>query len=558
MLQDIRDSIRQHPKTWFYTSWLLLNLFQSYGTELLDDEAYYWVFSRYPDWGYFDHPPMIAILIRAGYAFFPNELGVRLFMALMNTATLFLIQQMLLKNQQKLFYTIAFSMGVLQIGGILAVPDIPLTFFTALFFWQYRRFLAVASVVNALLLGLIMALMLYSKYHGVLIIFFTFLSNPKLFLQWKAWVAAVVGALLFSPHLWWQYTHDFPSVMYHLKERNAPEYSFAFSLDYLTGQILLAGPLIGWLLLYAAGQFRSKDLFARALQFSLWGIYGFFLVSTLKGRVEANWTVPALVPLLIISHAWLTDSAKHARWVYKLMPPALALVILVRLYMITDIEPLTSVFKDEMHGNPSWATTIKEKAGGLPVVFLNSYQRPSKYWFYTGDTSFGLNTTRYRRNNYNFWPIEKEWQGKTAYTVDRLLERLPDATPIETRKGLTYGKAIPTFQSNSWLRFQAISDDLSITDGKLSPFNFTVFPTSSADSLLTGTRPLEVVLDVFGKDSMIARLPLRFTNKEGNWYGSSNDSLSLAPGFYRAKIGVGTVLPLLYSQNSASVKLRVR
>ena len=104
-------------------------MLQSYGTELLDDEAYYWVFSRYPDWGYFDHPPMIAILIRAGYALFPNELGVRLFMALMNTATLFLIQQMLLKNQQKLFYTIAFSMGVLQIGGILAVPDIPLNFF---------------------------------------------------------------------------------------------------------------------------------------------------------------------------------------------------------------------------------------------------------------------------------------------------------------------------------------------------------------------------------------------------------------------------------------------
>ena len=61
----------------------------------------------------------------------------------------------------------AASMAVLQIGGVLAVPDIPLTFFTALFFWQYKQFLEKNSVASALLLGLVMALMLYSKYHGM-------------------------------------------------------------------------------------------------------------------------------------------------------------------------------------------------------------------------------------------------------------------------------------------------------------------------------------------------------------------------------------------------------
>ena len=29
------------------------------------DEAYYWLWSLHPAWGYFDHPPMIAWLIRA-------------------------------------------------------------------------------------------------------------------------------------------------------------------------------------------------------------------------------------------------------------------------------------------------------------------------------------------------------------------------------------------------------------------------------------------------------------------------------------------------------------
>ena len=35
-------------------------------TGLHPDEAYYFQFSQTLDWGYFDHPPMIALLIRAG------------------------------------------------------------------------------------------------------------------------------------------------------------------------------------------------------------------------------------------------------------------------------------------------------------------------------------------------------------------------------------------------------------------------------------------------------------------------------------------------------------
>ena len=73
-MSTLLRSIRQHPSTWFYCCWLLVNLVQAAGTELLHDEAYYWVYSHYPDWGYFDHPPMIALLIKAGYAIFPNEL----------------------------------------------------------------------------------------------------------------------------------------------------------------------------------------------------------------------------------------------------------------------------------------------------------------------------------------------------------------------------------------------------------------------------------------------------------------------------------------------------
>lgn len=569
MLSTLRRLIRNYPDASFFSGWLLLNLIQAFGTELLDDEAYYWVYSRFPDWGYFDHPPMIAILIKAGYALFSNELGVRLFMALMNTATLWLIRKMLLADNDRLFYAIALSMGVLQIGGILAVPDIPLTFFTALFFWQYRRFLQQTTWLQGLLLGTVMALMLYSKYHGVLIILFTLLSNRKLALQWQAWLAAIFGMLLFSPHLWWQYTHDFPSVMYHLKERNAPAYRFSFTLEYLGGQILLAGPLIGWLLLYAAGKFRSSDPFSRALKFSMIGFYGFFLLSTLKGRVEANWTVPALVPLMILAHAWLNESTRHARWVYRLMIPALVAVFLVRLYMLSDIPSLTARFRDEMHNNKSWAAAIKEKSGGLPVVFMSSYQRPSKYWFYSGDTSFVINNTGYRRNNYNFWPMEQNWQGRKVYLVDYLLDTLPGSQPIETTKGKTAGIVIDKLESYSWVQLKPVGEKLAIHNGQLTPFELEI-PESFARQTLAGRRGLEgeatssvadpgphLVLDMYEGKKYLQTLKLRVEPSGLNWKASGLNTVSVADGLYVGKLGISHIAPGQFSQNSSSLMLEI-
>src|SRR5215831_20540983 len=80
----------------FYLCWVTLGLIQSRFTELLDDEAYYWVYSKFLDWGYFDHPPMVALLIKIGYSLFHSELGVRLLIALLSTLTLWLIEKLLI------------------------------------------------------------------------------------------------------------------------------------------------------------------------------------------------------------------------------------------------------------------------------------------------------------------------------------------------------------------------------------------------------------------------------------------------------------------------------
>lgn len=407
--------LKNHRLLLFYAGWCLINIIQATGTELIDDEAYYWLYSRFLDWGYFDHPPMVAALIKAGYAIFHNGLGVRILMVLLNTATIFIIQQLTYKKDDRLFYAIATSVAVAQIGGMLAAPDIPLLFFTALFFWQYQRFVQKMNFINALFLGICMACMLYSKYHGVLIIGFTLLSNIKLFTRPYAYLSGAICLLLFAPHLYWQYTHDFPSLQYHLFERNASYYRFSFTTEYILGQIVFAGPVMGWFLLWTAFRYRPATIAERAMVYSLVGVYAVFLISTYKGRVEANWTVAAFIPLMALSHRYLIQHYQLQKWLYRSLPVTLLLILIARLYLMSWFPSVSWIHRNEWHGNKVWTGNLHQKAGSLPVVFVDTYQQASKYWFYTGTPAFSLNSAYYRRNNFNMWPIEDSLIGKAVY-----------------------------------------------------------------------------------------------------------------------------------------------
>lgn len=437
--------LQKNHRLFFYGILLLLGIIQSASTELQDDEAYYWVYSHYPAWGYFDHPPITAILIKAGYAIFPNELGVRLFPLLLNIFTLVLIEKLTTRKNPVIFYSIALSIAIMQVVGFLAIPDIPLLFFTALFFLWYRRFLNRQTLSNALLLGLVTTLLMYSKYHGILIVLFTILSNPVLLRKNKAWIAGLFALFLFLPHLWWQYQHNWVSVRYHLFESNSSAYKPSYTLDYLWAQVLLSGPVAGLLLLPAAFLYKTKDKTEKAMRYVMAGIYIFFLLSTFRGKVEANWTLPAFICFFVLSHQWLIENIKYQRWLRAIAVFTTVIVIICRIGMISDILPL-KVVKERYHMWKEWPQEMKEKIKGTPVVFNSSYQRASKFWFYSGQMTYSLNLYKERKNNYNYWPVEDSILGKPVFVLDKYdLWRFTDS--IKTPMGYIGFKYDPSFAS---------------------------------------------------------------------------------------------------------------
>jgi hypothetical protein len=410
-----------NPFTLFLTGWCILNLFQARLTPLNNDEAYYWMYSKDLAWGYFDHPPMIALMIKVGYFFIHNELGVRIVVVLTQLVTLWVMW--LLTNQSEknnknstlIFFALVVLLPVFNIYGFFATPDSPLILFTAVFLLTYKHFLEDESWENTILMGVSIAALMYSKYHSGILIILVILSNPGLLKRYKFYIASLLAFLLFFPHLYWQYSNDFPSFRYHLIDR-VSHFNPAHVPEYLAGQYFFHNPLIFTVLIWIMITVRTKDLFNRALYFIITGFFIFFFVSSFRYRVEPQWLALACVPMVIILFnnmnfkPWFKN---YLKWITIFIFPAL---LFSRIASAIDFLPL-SILKTEFHNKKQWVKDINKLAEDRPVVFTNSYQRAAVYTFYSGKFAYTLDNLNYRKTQYDIWNFEEFVHGKEVLYV---------------------------------------------------------------------------------------------------------------------------------------------
>ncbi len=400
----------------FLVIWLALNAWQAAFTNLDPDEAYYWMYSRQLDWGYFDHPPGIAVFIKLGYALIPNTLGVRLGAILLQVGSFYgawlLLGKPTARRQVWLLIALLVSMPMLQAYGFIAVPDAPLMFFTVLFLLFYQRFLTNENWANTLLLGVCMAALLYSKYHGILLIFFTLLSNLKLLLKPKFYIASIFGALLFFPHLYWQYAHDFPSFRYHLSGRDDP-YELKHTITYILNQFVIFNPFLFPMVIMAMIRKPVQDLLERALYFIIFGFWAFFFYTTFKGHVEPQWTIILSFAFIILLWRYAIENEYFIKWIFRFAVLTMFLFVGVRLALIRG-----NLFqiKSNFH-RTDWLYELQEEAQGLPVVFRNSYRDPSEYRFYTGQQGYTFTDVDYRKNQFDIWDWEKALHNQRVVMV---------------------------------------------------------------------------------------------------------------------------------------------
>ncbi|MGI9530202.1 ArnT family glycosyltransferase [Lutimonas sp.] len=498
--------ILKDPKYQFISILLLffvVNVLQSHFTNLFEDEAYYYVWSKDLAFGYFDHPPMVALWAAIGNSLLPGELGLRLLSTLSFSATLWLVWLMIDGKEKwkhvMLFFTVIVSMVFWQVFGFIMTPDTPLLFFSALFLLSYKRFLKKETPLHIFLLAFSMAAMLYSKYHGILLIGFIVLSNLKLLKNPRFWMASITGFLLFLPHLYWQYENGFPSFLYHLKERNRKPYAIYKTAIHLVNMIAVVG--ITFPLIYKAFyKQNTQNEFQRGLKFVVYGFFFFFLLTTLKSEPQAQWLILIIIPLTLITFPYFIRNEKARGWLKLIAGIQLLIIIVIRLFFAI---PAISPIELEPHVSDQWIDELKKNTEGKPVIFINSYRNASLYNFYTGIKTHSYSVLEGRKSQYNLVDFEAKMQGENVFTASRIFNNQPR---LATKYSTDFvGTAIDDYQTFEKVQCIIQLDEIHLTEGR-NNFEFSFINTYDKNIIFENVRFYGVFQA--DKNRVLAKTPL--------------------------------------------------
>jgi hypothetical protein len=524
---SISNSQQSEKPIWYFLlCWTILNIIQAYTLELHADEAYYWMYSRYLDWGYFDHPPMVALFIHIGDSLAHNELCMRLITILTSSLSIYMLWRILKRYAVNVWAFILVVSGTLifHIYGFTTTPDAPLFFFAVLFYYFYQQYIDEDSWLLALILGVVIACMLYSKYHAVLLVAFTVISNIKLLKRPSFWAIAVIAVVLYIPHILWQVQHGYPSINYHLYERAVKIYNPENSYLYIPGQLLMAGPMVGWFLFYAAFTTKIKDAFIRCLMVNGIGIFAFFFFTTFRGEAQPHWTLIAFAPLIMLALIRFNQWGSIPKWFNTVAIINITLIVALRLGMVFGLPIVTHIGQiKSYYGFKDWALAVKQKAGDSYVIMDNGFQNPAKYNYYTNSLKcFSYDSRYYRRTQFDIWPMEEQMQHQRAYhLLDITNSQVSDT--INVKAGKWYAAWVNDVRTYQKIQITAPYAALKLRAGEKRDIDLTILnPYPYAVNFSNKGAQNEVLLGVvfFRNDGLIS------SKKSGDDF----NNISLKPG----------------------------
>jgi hypothetical protein len=498
------EKLKQHklllPVSIFILS--ILNIIQGNYTELLPDEAYYWVYSQYMNWGFFDHPPLVAVWVTISDFLFTDELGVRFFSSISFSLMMYLVWSTIdhpSKNKYYwLFLLLFLSTALLNVYGFITTPDTPLLLFFALFLWAYKLYLTKSSALIYCILSISIAGMMYSKYQGILVIFFIFLSNWKLIKDYKIWLVCLGALILYVPHIYWQYVNDFPSIRYHLYERaSVATYKFEYTLMHIVNAIAILG--FTFISIYRAffKGIKNKNIFYKGLNSIVLGFFFFFLIASYRGHVQAQWIAPIMLPLIIITFDYLIQYKKNIRVFCYLAITNIIIILFARIIIANEgIIPA----KLDFHGNKQWTLKVKKLTENSDKLFINSFQNASIYWFYTKEKVHYQKNYLGRKNQYGYIPGNDVFLSDSIAYITRISKEYSEIKMKSSGKDSIF---------ISFLKGYKPLFDIEINFSKLSNIEFNTSLKKSYDIVINNPYSF----DINTEDIMVE---VAFQNKKGN------------------------------------------
>jgi 4-amino-4-deoxy-L-arabinose transferase-like glycosyltransferase len=348
---------------------LAAQAFMAQRLELTFDEAYYTLWSRSLSFGYLDHPPMVALFIRASTALFGgSEIGARalslLFVGVM-PALIGLIAWRLFGSAEKaaLAALMWIAMPLVVIGAVFVSPDAPLVIFWTLSLAALVELWRTGEARWLIALGLALGLALQSKFTAVFFVGgvgLALVAAPSL-RRWLASPALLAGLAvalaIFAPFVVWNAAHGWAT--FAKQFGRAPPHGFTpfYVAEFLVSQVGLINPLVFAALVPAVAAIPwrspvlpgSRDEARRILACTIAPAAVYFLFHSLHDRVQGNWLAPLYPAAAILAAEWVAEirrarvsglsglTAKAALWA---APVGLVFAALAFAEILTGAAPL--------------------------------------------------------------------------------------------------------------------------------------------------------------------------------------------------------------------------
>ncbi len=311
---------------------LALQTFAASRLELTFDEAYYTLWSRSLAFGYLDHPPMVALLIRASTAVFgDSELGVRALSLALAGALPALIGWLAWRlfgstETAALAVLMWIAAPLVMAGAVFVTPDAPLVLFWTLGLAALVELWRTGKAGWLIAMGVAVGCMLLSKFTAAFFVAGAGLAcqtTPSL-RRWlvspAAWAGLALAAAIFSPFVLWNAEHGWATFVKQGGRTAASGFTPYFAAEFVVAQILLINPLVfaplvaaiaavSWRKPLAPG---SADEARRLLAATIVPAAAYFLLHSLHDRVQGNWLAPLFPASAVLAGDWVARALRAA------------------------------------------------------------------------------------------------------------------------------------------------------------------------------------------------------------------------------------------------------
>ena len=396
----------------FYT---IFNAISNKYIPFYSDENYYWLWSKKLDFSYFDHPPMVAYIIKLTTLFSDDPFFVRLGAVLFVSGTAYVLYALAKKifDERAAIYTFyIFISSVLTIAAsTLMTPDIPLMFFTSLFLYSAYVYLEEDDKKYALLMGLSAGAMILSKYPGILVIFtlliYVMIYKRETLKEKYFYIAAAIVILVFSPVLYWNYQNDFISFTFQLNHGIAEEKVFnpKSFFNFLGAQIILFHPFYIAPLVYFI--IKDKNRFERKKVYLLLPflfVILFFSYFAAFKHANAQWAGIAYISASVLLGRYFAQNGSKKLLIAGMIFSAIIITLLKTPIGVTYVAPMQKLFSrlGKINYFEAEIKALNLDVDKYDYILIDDYHGAEvPYYFKRTDNVLVLNAAR--ASNFNLW-----------------------------------------------------------------------------------------------------------------------------------------------------------